>query len=374
MKTYNPVLVSLIILFNSVLFAQNDIKSISIVKQRLDSILIIETNEKIEYVYNALGQNTNMNHYTWSNNKMKYVQDYGNEYSYNDKGQCILVQNYKLIGSITNPSLYAKYEYNYDENNQKLLCHYFLWNFTLNKWELESKTDYVNSYDNDNKLVSTLLFKNIKSTTDVKKTRYDYTYNENGDVLSVTFLSTQGGNLLYDLREDYTYDTNKNLTTLTYSEYTVGAWSFKTKNDYSYNNQIGVNQLLIPNDYIPTNLLLPTGFIYSHMITSHTYKSAWSSYSKKYYYSPLEVTGINNQEILSTVIYPNPTTDYLNIYWQGDQAILNVELYDVRGKKLLNQRITNHSKLPIHIYSKGLYFVKISDRNKTLKTEKVYFN
>lgn len=48
-------------------------------------------------------------------------------------------------------------------------------------------------------------------------------------------------------------------------------------------------------------------------------------------------------------------------------------MIDLKGKNVFTGMIENNSKLPIHGYPQGLYLVKISDGNKTVKTEKVYF-
>ncbi|PKP27036.1 MAG: hypothetical protein CVU03_00360 [Bacteroidetes bacterium HGW-Bacteroidetes-2] len=95
---------------------------------------------------------------------------------------------------------------------------------------------------------------------------------------------------------------------------------------------------------------------------------------------PYEITtlGVENfPEIsLQMVVYPNPTSS---------KAILKIEnyafqqltysLFDVHGKLIFNQKITN-SDTPItmeHLAS-GTYLLKVTSQNKTLKTFKILKN
>ena len=52
MKSLKRILaVALLLLFNSILFAQNETISTNVIKQRLDSIIVIGGDQKIDYFY-----------------------------------------------------------------------------------------------------------------------------------------------------------------------------------------------------------------------------------------------------------------------------------------------------------------------------------
>jgi hypothetical protein len=87
----------------------------------------------------------------------------------------------------------------------------------------------------------------------------------------------------------------------------------------------------------------------------------------------MTITGITEPESLKTIIYPNPATDYLNIHCSTNQPQLRVELYNIAGQKVLNETVNNHSKLPVQSFPKGIYLIKISDSDKIIQTEKLYF-
>jgi|GEM_PF-1564432 len=74
-------------------------------------------------------------------------------------------------------------------------------------------------------------------------------------------------------------------------------------------------------------------------------------------------TGIlANQEAKTfvTVIYPNPTSDILNI--QTDQKISKIEIYDTSGK-LLKSNSGNEKNIKVSELAKGLYLIKIYSDN-----------
>ena len=66
-------------------------------------------------------------------------------------------------------------------------------------------------------------------------------------------------------------------------------------------------------------------------------------------------------------VYPNPTTDYLNIKISGS-ASFNVNIYDLNGKLLKSEK--NNTSIQIQDLTNGLYIVEILDLesdNKIIK-------
>ena len=69
----------------------------------------------------------------------------------------------------------------------------------------------------------------------------------------------------------------------------------------------------------------------------------------------------------SIIIAPNPASDYLNIY-QKENHELNVKLFDITGKNLLEKNInTAENKLDVSFLPVGTYLVYVQDKltNKT---------
>jgi len=91
-----------------------------------------------------------------------------------------------------------------------------------------------------------------------------------------------------------------------------------------------------------------------------------------------EVTGIKEASgiTLNCTAYPNPATDYLTLKIENfNLSTLNVQLFDINGQLLLNQKINSNET---SIYMKSLpaanYFLKVIDNNKEIKTFKIIKN
>ncbi|MCK4662191.1 MAG: T9SS type A sorting domain-containing protein [Bacteroidales bacterium] len=86
--------------------------------------------------------------------------------------------------------------------------------------------------------------------------------------------------------------------------------------------------------------------------------------------------GINNINDFTTfskdfVLYPNPATDYINISLSHNNQTNKFEIYDITGKLILSEKlISTLTKIHITALSKGLYFYRIKNNNKTIGTGK----
>lgn len=70
-----------------------------------------------------------------------------------------------------------------------------------------------------------------------------------------------------------------------------------------------------------------------------------------------------NQQIKSAIkIYPNPATDQLFIE-TGLEGNFEIEIFNARGQKIFNQSANSNIVIPINNFSKGIYFLKITNEN-----------
>ena len=80
--------------------------------------------------------------------------------------------------------------------------------------------------------------------------------------------------------------------------------------------------------------------------------------------------------LLQAVVYPNPTTENVNLVvsnysWEN----VKFELYDISGKIFVNQKITTSETLiSMGNLSTGNYFIAVNENNKKLKTFKIIKN
>lgn len=92
------------------------------------------------------------------------------------------------------------------------------------------------------------------------------------------------------------------------------------------------------------------------------------------------VTAIEEAKGIKLLVsaYPNPTSDYLilsideNVKSSHDLTLLSYQLYDVNGKLLQNQKITESStNIDMLSLVPATYFVKVVQGNKEVKTFKI---
>jgi hypothetical protein len=85
-----------------------------------------------------------------------------------------------------------------------------------------------------------------------------------------------------------------------------------------------------------------------------------------------EAKGIN----LTVSAYPNPTTDYLTLeVKEYELSNLHFQLYDMNGKLLQSEKITsNQTSIVMSNLVPATYFVKVTERNKEVKTFKIIKN
>ena len=87
-----------------------------------------------------------------------------------------------------------------------------------------------------------------------------------------------------------------------------------------------------------------------------------------------EAIGINVS--VSVSAYPNPVTEFLKLKVESYKVEdLSYQLYDMNGRLLENKKITgNETSIAMSNHSPAIYFLKISEANKEVKTFKIIKN
>ena len=87
------------------------------------------------------------------------------------------------------------------------------------------------------------------------------------------------------------------------------------------------------------------------------------------------VSSVENQPgiELTTVVYPNPTTDQLVLKINGElTGALVYRLYDINGKLLDQRSITERETIiPMQTYSRAIYFLDVVKGNKKMSSFKI---
>ena len=84
------------------------------------------------------------------------------------------------------------------------------------------------------------------------------------------------------------------------------------------------------------------------------------------------------KSITITRLYPNPTSSVINLELAADnQQLVNIEVYDVSGKKMMSQQLSlssgiNEKQLSLSNFASGTYFVRFKDaQNNIIENDKV---
>ena len=96
---------------------------------------------------------------------------------------------------------------------------------------------------------------------------------------------------------------------------------------------------------------------------------------------PYEISVVNGIEeandinlILDT--YPNPATDFVKLKIENYKSEnLGYQLYDIQGKIYLKNKIeSNETNIAIGDFAVGIYFLRVTDTDKYIKTFKIIKN
>jgi len=78
-------------------------------------------------------------------------------------------------------------------------------------------------------------------------------------------------------------------------------------------------------------------------------------------YSPINIKLIDNECYMS--IYPNPVSHYLELNTNYEKKI-NIKIFDITGKTLLEQDTYKNTKINIQNFEKGIFIVQIKTQKK----------
>ena len=187
-------------------------------------------------------------------------------------------------------------------------------------------------------------------------TNRTFTYTVNGCSLPVELIHFDGKKI-----EDFT----NNLYWSTASEYNNDFFSLEHSQDLEHFTEIyrtkGSKNSSQQLNYNYTHQNVPKG--------SNLYRLKQVDLDGSYTYSNM-INIINNSEFYQASVYPNPSTNLINIYINNPSGNSYIIIYDALGQLMTNQTLTEikEQKIAIDIssYANGMYYISISDtKNKT---------
>ena len=76
------------------------------------------------------------------------------------------------------------------------------------------------------------------------------------------------------------------------------------------------------------------------------------------------------------IVFPNPTTDIINVKVKGHLEVTNIQLTDMLGRTLINRSVDTHNDdiiLNLSPYPKGMYLLSVMINGNAI-TKKVILN
>jgi hypothetical protein len=270
---------------------------------------------KTRYTYNSHGYNIQIASQNFDDELQDWVDFDRKDIFYNNDGKDTLeIRNNWSVQSGWTASY--KTRYIYDENGNNILSYLYSWDQTdYNKWLLYSKVE--NTFDPNGNVIRTL-----PSDWDLSggqwlppHYKHEYTYDENGKMIS------DSSSLWIEDSQD------------------TGHWISTLKNEYEYNDEASLSRLLT--------------------FTSDGL-SSWIILSRSVYYYPGQdvtvVPGVPGQKI---AVYPNPSRRYVTFDLPDISVSAHVEIWDMEGRKLLDQVLPENRTLNVSSLAKGMYICRI---------------
>ena len=81
----------------------------------------------------------------------------------------------------------------------------------------------------------------------------------------------------------------------------------------------------------------------------------------------IDLAAVSEQGTANTKVFPNPSNGTFNLNLGAGQW--NVEVYDIIGRKVFENRMDGNSALDLGRCQKGVYIMKATNENRTISTK-----
>jgi hypothetical protein len=80
-----------------------------------------------------------------------------------------------------------------------------------------------------------------------------------------------------------------------------------------------------------------------------------------YYYSDYSITNIPKTPETQLSVYPNPTREFIVFDLTTSREPATIIIYDIQGKKVIEQRLNESHQVGVQNLPKGLYLYRLDD-------------
>jgi hypothetical protein len=297
---------------------------------------------KIESAFNANGNEIYSIGYEWDKTSRKWVQSYKLECTYDALGNITRYAEYRWDFATSQWINYHKDEYTYDANGKMTLrihlCYY-------------EKIESIFNV-NGNNILSFYYDWDFDTSQWVFHSKFEIVYDAYGNVNYSYFWDNTTSQWVVRGKAEYKHDANGNLTSFKSYSWSEASnqWVGGVNNEYTY-------------DANGNNI-----FCFDYSWDSKT--SQWIVRSKFTSYYSEHNSGISEKHIN---VFPNPAKESIIFYIATISESATVEIFDILGKKVFEQKLPVTGQIFISHLCKGLYLYKINN-NGNIYTGKIIVN
>ncbi len=320
--------------------------------------------EKYNYYYdnnNELVEMTVANYYD-----TEWIVENKTTYKYDENGNLIEENEYYVYEDEI--ELSDKTEYIYNSSNQ--IIEEISYSYFMDEMYTTGKITY--EYDNNNLIEKRIYEYSAENEefNDINYTAYNYNENNYRETTESFYFDNGSQEWVVESKTDYIYDENGNvIEEIEYGESELtGEYGPNIKTEYTYDYDYSVDDLLLPESdeedglfiFGLKNMPLKTKLFLNFPVVGWTELGVGMDFffSEKQFQVFGSVEPISKSKIN---IFPNPTTDILNIELENNGINSSIDIMDLQGKVLYSKELSNTNVVNVKELKTGTYIFLIKD-------------
>ena len=336
------------------------------ISYRRDTILNQWVNShKHEFTYNNLEQEIKELLYEWDLNINEWILNFKSERIYNNQGYELSVTGFGWVESASEWENCCKQENSYDEEGNLEWKYSFNWDQDLSLWINRSRREYT--YGENQELLIYIYYSWVSDLW-LEGQKTEYIYDENGQLFQIMQYGWDSEEQwLNDSKTTSIFDEAGN--TIQMMEYEWNEGDSVWMNDYEYDIYYDLSYLMtevlwpFEDDEMINAVNMPVemnGYFWSSDIGD------WANeFQGNFYYSNYEYELLNEKETIKAQLYPNPVDKQFSIHFSDAYQKIEIQLYDIQGRIVLQKYIKNGENINIEHLETGIYVYSLNIEGKT---------
>lgn len=324
---------------------------------------------KWDFMYNSFGDPELEFFYVWDESLIEWILMGKMEFTYNDNRNIILTSFY-IYNPLTSQWMNSsRIENAYNAAGYISVSTQSIWNMISSQWENNSKTEYEYNSGGSLSFETSFLWDGVSNQW-MNNSKSEYTYNGNGALTLEILYEYSTTNMQWANFEkyEYSFDGNRDMVESRNYFWNGTEWTIIEKDEYTYNTAFTYNQLILPWYYSQVSYISQNMLIGSIEFSG----SSFNPVSKSLYnYTPVEFTGIGDNTARRATIFPQPAMDQVTFSWENTNKFLDLRVYDVNQRIVLEQPIENNGIVSTAELASGMYFYRLSGKNNTMFSGKL---